>query len=357
MDAFFASVEQLDRPELRGKPIAVGGGSERGVVAAASYEARKYGVRSAMSGAMARRLCADLIFVRGNFERYKEVSNLVHGIFYEFTDLVESLGLDEAYLDVTENKMGYKSAMFLAEQVRKRVFEVTGLTCSAGVSYCKFLAKTASDLNKPNGMAVILPEEGEAFLEKLAIEKFYGIGKATATKMRKYGIRNGADLKTKSRDYLTQRFGKVGRFYYDIVRGIDEREVRPHRSRKSIGAEDTFTRDLNHLEDLINELRHIAEILYGRVTRSSNPGRTLSLKVKYSDFTIITRSRTLDREIGNVEDMLAIVTPLLQDTEYETRAVRLLGLSISNLRKDEAERFFASRGRQLELDFEQDEQL
>jgi DNA polymerase-4 len=353
MDAFFASVEQRDNPELSGKPIAVGGGGPRGVVAAASYEARVFGVRSAMAGSRARQLCPQLIFVRHNFDRYKEVSQQIRTIFYEYTDMVESLSLDEAYLDVTFPKMGPPSATIIAEMIRQRIFETTQLTASAGVSYCKFLAKMASDLNKPNGLAKILPQEAEAFLEKLPIEKFHGIGKATAAKMRKIGIHNGYDLKQRTLLELARRFGKAGRFYYNIVRGIDDRRVHSNWVRKSISVENTFLSDLDQTTDMMEQLAEIAEDLQQRIERADNPGRTLTLKVKYADFQTVTRSKTTDHDIVTAAEMLALVAPLLADTAALTKKVRLLGLGVSNLRREQEQQRMELilPGQQLEFDF------
>lgn len=352
MDAFFASVEQRDRPELRGKPVAVGGGGPRGVVAAASYEARKFGVRSAMSGAKARQLCPDLIFVRHNFEQYKIVSQQIRALFHEYTDLVEPLSLDEAYLDVTNPKAGPNSATLIAEELRRRIFETTQLTASAGVSYCKFLAKIASDLNKPNGMAVILPHEAEAFLENLPVEKFHGIGRATTAKMHKLGIHTGFDLKQRTLIELVRRFGKSGRFYYNIVRGVDERPVRSQWVRKSLSTENTFATDLDTTDALLEQLADIAADLQRRIERADNPGRTLTLKVKYADFQIVTRSKTTDHDISDAAEMLRMATPLLADTEALERKVRLLGLGVSNLRREREEpRESFGPGEQLVLDF------
>ena len=352
MDAFFASVEQRDYPELRGKPVAVGGGGPRGVVAAASYEARKFGVRSAMPGAKARQLCPDLIFVRHNFEQYKIVSQQIRSLFFEYTDLVEPLSLDEAYLDVTNPKSGPNSATLIAEELRRRIFETTQLTASAGVSYCKFLAKIASDLNKPNGMAIILPHEAEAFLEKLPIEKFHGIGRATAAKMHKLGIRTGYDLKQHSLLELARRFGKSGRYYFNIVRGIDERPVRSQWVRKSLSTENTFLTDLDNTEELLEQLAAIAADLQRRIERADNPGRTLTLKVKYADFRTVTRSKTTDHDITDQAEMLRLATPMLADTEALERKVRLLGLGVSNLRREREEpREQFGPGEQLVLEF------
>ncbi len=352
MDAFFASVEQRNNPELRGKPIAVGGGGPRGVVAAASYEARKFGVRSAMSGAKAKQLCPDLIFVRHDFEQYKAVSHQIREIFFEFTDLVEPLSLDEAYLDVTQPKIGPPSATLIAQEIRRRIYEATQLTASAGISYCKFLAKTASDLNKPNGQAVILPHEAAGFLEKLPVEKFHGIGKATTQKLHQLGIKTGADLKKCSLMDLARRFGKFGRFYYNIVRGIDERPVRSHWVRKSISVENTFTTDLDTHEAMLEELAKIADDLEYRIRKADNPGRTLTLKVKYADFKHVTRSKSLEQDITTAAEMMTLVPELLKDTEAIQKKVRLLGIGVSKLRREEEQqRLLYEPGQQLELPF------
>jgi DNA polymerase IV len=346
MDAFYASVEQLDFPELRGKPLAVGGKQERGVVAAASYEARKYGVRSAMSGRLAAQKCPHLIFVPPRFERYKEISIQIREIFYAFTDLVEPLSLDEAFLDVTENKVGNPSATRIATEIRKQIKEKTGLNASAGISYNKFLAKTASDINKPNGQAVILPQEAEAFLERLPIEKFYGIGKATADKMKELGIHSGYDLKQFSLQFLTKRFGKSGLHFYNIVRGIHLSEVQPNRLRKSLSAENTFTTDIFTREDCLRELRGVFEELKRRMDKSGIKGRTVTLKLKYADFTQQTRSRTFEQYPDEVPLWEAIVG--LYDQESLKSAVRLLGIGISNLNIEEEQQHF---GKQLWLEF------
>lgn len=353
MDAFYASVEQRDNPALRGLPLAVGGGGPRGVVAAASYEARKFGVRSAMPGAKARQLCPQLIFVRPNFEQYKAVSQQIRAIFLEYTDLVEPLSLDEAYLDVTHPKLGLPSATLLARELRRRIFETTQLTASAGVSYCKFLAKMASDLNKPNGMAIILPHEAEAFLERLEIGKFHGIGKATTAKMQKMGVFNGHDLKQHALHELVRHFGKVGRFYYNIVRGIDERAVQSHSVRKSISTEETFHTDLGTTEEMMEQITLLADDLQRRIERADNPGRTLTLKVRYADFRIVTRSKTMDHDIRSALEMIELAAPLLADTEALERKVRLLGLGVSNLRREreEQQREQPGPGEQLVLEF------
>lgn len=330
MDAFFASVEQLDHPEYRGKPLAVGGNRERGVVAAASYEARKFGVRSAMPSRLAAQKCPNLIFVPPRFDRYKEISRVIRKIFLEFTDLVEPLSLDEAFLDVTNNHFALPYATQIAKAIRHRIFLETGLTASAGISYNKFLAKVASDLNKPNGQAVIPPEKAEAFLEKLPIEKFFGIGKVTAEKMKALGIHCGRDLKAYSLVFLTRRFGKSGRHYYDIVRGIHESEVKPDRIRKSLGVENTFEKDLLTSSSVAEMLTNkILPEFFRRLQQSQTAGRTLTLKIKYNDFTVHTRSRTFPEAIppGSME---ALALELIRQEEL-SGPVRLLGISLSNL--------------------------
>ncbi|TFV94343.1 DNA polymerase IV [Algoriphagus kandeliae] len=347
MDAFYASVEQLDHPKWQGKPLVVGGNAARGVVAAASYEARKFGIHSAMSSVLAARKCPQLIFARPRFDRYKELSNQIREIFYEYTDLVEPLSLDEAFLDVTENKKGLKSAILIARQIRAKIKEKTGLNASAGVSYNKFLAKTASDLNKPNGQAVILPQDAEAFLEKLPIRKFFGIGKVTAEKMEKLGIFNGRDLKEYSLQFLTKKFGKSGLHYYNIVRGIHLSEVQPNRIRKSLSAENTFEKDLITPIDLEENLHPIFEEVIRRVKKTGIKGRTITLKIKYSDFTIQTRSKTLE-QYPNDETIWEVGLELLNQEEVP-KPVRLLGLGLSNLNITEEQIHF---GEQLRIPFE-----
>jgi DNA polymerase IV len=346
MDAFYASVEQMDNPELRGKPLAVGGNQERGVVAAASYEARKFGVRSAMSGKMAALKCPQLIFVRPRFERYKEISNQIREIFYDYTELVEPLSLDEAFLDVTENKVNNPSATLIALEIRKRIKEEVGLNASAGISYNKFLAKTASDINKPNGQAVILPKDAEAFLEKLPIEKFFGIGKVTAEKMKELGIHNGFDLKQYSLQFLTKRFGKSGLHFFNIVRGIHLSEVQPNRLRKSLSAENTFETDLSKEEQWIHALEEIFEELKRRISRSGVKGRTVTLKIKYHDFTVQTRSKTFE-QYPEEQKIWETVMELLTQEELKS-PVRLFGLGISNLNVEEERIHF---GKQLWIEF------
>ncbi|RMB56432.1 DNA polymerase IV [Dokdonia sinensis] len=334
MDAFYASVEQLDNPDLRGKPIAVGGGGERGVVSAASYEARKYGVRSAMAGALARKLCPDLIFVRTNFERYRQVSDQIRAVFYEFTDLVEPLSLDEAYLDVTENKVGMPSATVIASWVRQRIKEETGLNASAGISINKFIAKVASDINKPNGQKTIPPEEVIEFLEQLDIRKFYGIGKKTAEKMYLKGIFTGMDLKSKTKEWLGENFGKSGVYYYDIVRGIQHSQVKPNRIRKSLAAERTFRENITSEIFMLEKLDHIAEEVARRLAKSEVAGKTITLKIKYSDFTLKTRSKTLDYYVRSKDVILETAKDLLYQEKMEN-SVRLLGISLSNLNTED----------------------
>lgn len=330
MDAFYASVEQMDDPLLRGKPIAVGGSKERGVVAAASYEARKYGVKSAMSSVMAARRCPELIFVKPRFERYKEISNQIRAIFYDYTDLVEPLSLDEAFLDVTENKAHNPSASLLAEEIRRRIKEEVGLNASAGISINKFTAKIASDINKPNGQKTIPPEEVLSFLEQLPIEKFFGVGKVTASKMNKHGVFTGKQLKELSLEYLSTHFGKSGRHFFDIVRGEQKSEVKSDRIRKSIAAERTFMKDLSSSHFMIEQLDKIADELERRLMKSKVKGKTVTVKLKYSDFTQQTRSRTVNDFIALKTEFFPIVKDLIYQEEPK-QAVRLLGISLTKL--------------------------
>ena len=330
MDAFYASVEQLDNPELRGKPIAVGGGGERGVVSAASYEARKFGVRSAMSGAIARKKCPHLIFVKPRFERYKEISKKIRNIFYDYTDLVEPLSLDEAYLDVTNNKKGNPSASLIAKEIRKRIFDEVHLNASAGISSSKFIAKIASDINKPNGQKTIPPEEIITFLEELPIKKFFGIGKVTAAKMYNLGIFKGSDLKAKSEVFLTKHFKSSGLLYYSIVRGIHTSKVKPNRERKSVAAEHTFKTNLTSEIFMIEKLERISEELEQRLLKAKVSGKTVTLKIKYSDFKTQTRSKTLPYFIKEKGMLLNTVKELLYQ-EKVLNSVRLLGISVTNL--------------------------
>ncbi|PJZ68168.1 DNA polymerase IV [Leptospira perolatii] len=335
MDAFYASVEQRDNPDYRGKPIVVGGPpNSRGVVCAASYEARKFGIRSAMPCSQAYRLCPSAIFVRPRFEIYKIVSRQIREIFLEYTDKVEMLSLDEAFLDVTENKKGIQYATSIAKEIRSRIFESTNLTASAGVGTSKFVAKVATDRNKPNGMTVVRPEDTLSFIESLPIESFPGVGKVTHKKMLEIGIRNGTDLKKTSREELLKHFGKMGNWLYNVARGIDEREVESSRLRKSLGAESTFSQDLIQKEDLVSELEAISEELERRLLKSNFSARTFSLKIKFKDFTVKSRSRTFTEAPRTKEAFLKVSLEMLEEflTENGTSAVpiRLLGLSLSH---------------------------
>jgi DNA polymerase-4 len=335
MDAFFASVEQLDNPELKGKPVAVGGSGERSVVAAASYEARKFGVRSAMPSVIAKRLCPDLIFVRHNFTRYNEVSASIMEIFSEYTDLIEPLSLDEAFLDVTKDKKDIGSATVIAKKIRAEIKSRTGLTASAGVSVNKFLAKIASDINKPDGLFLIKPQDAEKFIEALKVEKFYGIGKVTAEKMHKLGIHTGSDLKKWDRVSLVRNFGKAGVFFYDIVRGIDERPVEPDQERKSVGTELTYEKDLTSRFEIIAELYRLEKELMERLEHSETTGRTITLKIKFSDFRQITRSKTLQHYIRDFKALHKEVSDIRKSIDLEGTRIRLLGVTVSNLETDE----------------------
>lgn len=334
MDAFYASVEQNDHPELRGKPVAVGGNKERGVVAAASYEARKFGVKSAMPSAIAARQCPHLIFVTPRFERYREVSNSIREIFFEYTDLVEPLSLDEAYLDVTENKKQLHSATLIAREIKSKIRKTTGLTASAGISYNKFLAKTASDVNKPDGLFVILPEEAAEYLRRMPIHKFHGIGKATAEKMKLAGIFTGSDLKTKSFEDLKRRYGKSGEYYYNICRGIDSRGVEPDRERKSISAENTFERNIMRLEEARTQLHSLAATTFNRYKKHETTAKTVTIKLKYGDFKQITRSRSAPHPIATLEQLQSEIDLLLDSTLLKEEGIRLLGVGISNFQKE-----------------------
>ncbi len=335
MDAFFASVEQLDNPDLVGKPVAVGGSGERSVVAAASYEARKYGVRSAMPSVIAKRICPDLIFVRHHFDRYHEVSSKVFEIFREYTDIVEPLSIDEAFLDVTEDRKKIGSATIIAEKIKAEIRENTGLTASAGISVNKFLAKIASEVKKPDGLFLIGPDEAQDYIEALPIEKFYGIGKVTAEKMHKLGIHYGSDLKRWDLYSLIRNFGKIGAFYFDIVRGIDDRPVEPYSERKSVGTELTFEKDLTTNFEIIAELYKIEKELMNRLQDAGTSGRTITVKVKFSDFRQLTRSRTLQNYVRDFESLHTEVTEIRKSLGLPGNKIRLLGISISNLETDE----------------------
>lgn len=331
MDAFYASVEQRDNPQLRGKPVAVGGSSKRGVVAAASYEARKFGVRSAMPSITAARKCPELVFVKPRFDAYRAVSRQIHDIFSEHTSLIEPLSLDEAYLDVTTNKQGLATATEIAENIRAQIFAVTGLTASAGVSYNKFLAKIASDQRKPNGLFVITPKNGPSFVETLPIAKFHGVGPATATKMEKLGIRKGLDLRGKTLPFLKQHFGKSGTYFYWVARGIDRRQVRPDRVRKSIGAENTVFNDITKLEDARQELAPLVQKVWEYGAKTSSHARTITLKIRFNDFVTITRSRTIAHEFSQLIDLEYAVNGLIENEFPFEKPIRLLGVTLSNL--------------------------
>jgi len=330
MDAFYASVEQMDNPLLRGKAIAVGGGENRGVVSAASYEARKFGVRSALSGVLAKKYCPELIFVRPRFDRYREISQKIRKIFLDYTDLVEPLSLDEAYLDVTENKKGNPSASLIAQEIRRRIFEEVGLTASAGISINKFIAKVASDYNKPNGQKTVNPDEVIRFLEELPIGKFYGVGKVTKDKMYQLGIFTGLDLKSKSLEFLEKHFGKSGGYYYYIVRGIHNSEVKPERIAKSVATEHTFDENLTSEVFMKERLEIIAGELERRLNKYNIAGKTVTLKIKYSDFSQQTRSKTLPYFISDKALLLETAIELLYQERMKD-SVRLLGISLNNL--------------------------
>lgn len=329
MDAFYASVEQRDNPELRGKPVAVGGSSLRGVVAAASYEARAFGVRSAMPSVTASRLCPDLIFVHHRFDVYRAVSTQIRDIFTDYTPLVEPLSLDEAYLDVTDHLWPGQTATQVAREIRARIHQTTRLTASAGVSYNKFLAKLASDQNKPDGLCVITPERGPDFVLDLPVGKFHGIGPATARKMNAMGIMTGADLRAQGLDFLIRRFGKSGQYYWNISRGIDHRQVRPDRIRKSVGAENTYSTDLKTLAEACDALVPLADKVWRHVSRHKLQGRTVTVKVKFSDFKQITRARTLPHAVENETEMLALAQDLAASVLPDPRGARLLGITLS----------------------------
>lgn len=351
MDAFYASIEQRDNHEYRGKPIAVGGSPEGrgGVVATASYEARKFGVRSAMSSKLAAKLCPGLIFVRPRFEVYKEVSNHIRDIFRRYTDLIEPLSLDEAYLDVTTDKQNIGSAIEIATEIRQAIREELNLTASAGVSINKFVAKIASDINKPDGLTFIGPSRVAGFMESLPVEKFFGVGKVTASKMKSLGLFTGADLKRLSESELRKHFGKSGAFFYNIVRGVDDRKVQSDREVKSIGAEDTFPFDLSSYQDMKDELQKISHILQGRLLRRQLKGKTVTLKIKYHDFKQITRSHTLNEFTDDRQTIMQTAFDLLQEATDESKKIRLLGISISNFAETSTRKLPPEYGQQLPL--------
>jgi len=334
MDAFYASVEQMDNPELRGKPVAVGGSEIRGVVSAASYEARKFGVRSAISGFLAKKYCPHIIFVRPRFDRYKEISRQILKIFHDYTDLVEPLSLDEAYLDVTQNKKGNPSATLIAQEIRKRIFYEVGLTASAGISVNKFVAKVASNINKPNGQKTVNPDEILTFLEELPIRKFYGVGKVTTEKMYQLGIFKGLDLKGRTQEFLEKHFGKSGTYYYNVVRGIHNSEVKPERTAKSVATEHTFDENISSEIFMIEKLELIAQQLEKRLKRYNVAGKTITLKIKYSDFTQQTRSKTLPYFISDKALLLETAKELLYQERMKD-SVRLLGISLNNLNTEQ----------------------
>ncbi len=333
MDAFYASVEQRDHPEYRSKALAVGWGGDRGVVMTASYEARKYGVRSAMPSSIAKRKCPHLLFTLPRFDAYKVVSRQVRQIFQDYTDLVEPLSIDEAFLDVTDNKKDILSATHVAQEIRHRIFEETQLTATAGISFNKFLAKIASGMNKPNGLTVIHPKDAVGFVETLSVEKFHGVGKITAKKMAQLGIHTGLDLKQWTEKALTQHFGKVGRHFYRIARAIDNRPVEPNRVRKSVSAEDTFSEDVRDRKTMLKQLQKITEVVVQRMKNTQSFGKTVTLKIKYHDFQIQTRSKTVYHPLQSFEQIFPIVEFLLQHPQFPTKAVRLLGVGISNLQE------------------------
>lgn len=348
MDAFYASVEQRDHPELRGIPIAVGHAEGRGVVATASYEARKFGVRSAMPSQTAKRLCPQLTFVPGRMEVYKEVSRQIHEIFHAYTDLIEPLSLDEAFLDVTENKMQIPLAVDIARAIKQKIREELHLVASAGVSYNKFLAKIASDYRKPDGLCTIHPSQAEAFIRRLPIESFWGIGPVTANRMHLLGIHNGEQLRACSQEMLTRQFGKAGKLYYEFSRGIDLRPVEAVRIRKSVGCEHTLEKDISRRSSVIIELYHVATELAARLQQTGFQGNTLTLKIKFHDFNQKTRSCTRDHRLTALAEILPLAKTLLKEIEYETHPIRLIGLSVSNPYEEDERK---ARWEQLSFEF------
>ena len=368
MDQFFAAVEQRDNPELRGKPIAVGHDAERGVVSTASYEARRFGVHSAQSIQVAKRLCPQLIIVEPHFQKYKEVSAQLHEIFHDYTDLIEPISLDEAFLDVTENKKGIELGVDIAREIKQRIRETTGLTASAGVSYCKFLAKIASDWRKPDGLTVIHPNKALDFISQLKIEKIWGVGQKTAEKMHRMGIFTGLDLRNTSLSRLTQEFGKMGQVFYDFSRGIDNRPVISEWERKSVSCEQTFESDINENAAVTIHLYHTVLELVRRIEKNDFEGRTLTLKVKfarereqtqqydkYQDFHQITRSFTVDHVLRTKDEILPLAKQLMQQVKFHSHPIRLLGLGVSNPGSPSSNGSLASsQGAwcELELEFE-----
>jgi DNA polymerase IV len=353
MDAFYASIEQRDNPQYRGKPIAVGGSpaGRGGVVATASYEARKFGVRSAMPSKRAQQLCKDLIFVRPRFDVYKAVSEKIRMIFQRYTDIIEPLSLDEAFLDVTNDKQNIGSAIEIAKQIRQSIKDELQLTASAGVSINKFVAKIASDINKPDGLTFIGPSKIQRFMEELPVEKFFGVGKVTAEKMKSMGLHTGSDLKKLSERDLVKHFGKPGKFFYKIVRGIDDREVQAHRETKSVGAEDTFPEDLTTMEEMNSQIERIASLMHDRLLRNNLKGRTITLKIKYHNFQIHTRSKTLLQPVDDLDTITSTAMQLLLEAEADGKKVRLLGVSLSNFAESITRIRKEDETDQLELDF------
>ena len=348
MDQFFAAVEQLDHPEQKGKPIAVGHDAERGVVSTASYEARRFGVHSAQSIQVAKRLCPQLVIVEPHFHRYKEVSAELHDIFHDYTDLIEPISLDEAFLDVTENKKGIELGVDIAREIKQRIKETTGLTASAGVSYCKFLAKIASDWRKPDGLTVIHPDKALDFIAQLKVEKIWGVGQKTAEKMHRMGIFTGADLRQASLAHLQQAFGKMGSVFHDFAHGIDERPVISEWERKSVSCEQTFEKDINQNADVTIHLYHTVLELVRRIEKNDFEGRTLTLKVKFQDFQQITRSITADHILRTKDEILPLAKQLMYSIEFHSHPIRLLGLGVSNQKNIPQEH---QRWIELELEF------
>ncbi len=351
MDAFYASIEQRDFPQYKGKPLVVGYAGDRGVVASASYEARRFGIKSAMSSKVALRKCPHLVFVPSRFEVYHEVSDQIHRIFHQYTDLVEPLSLDEAYLDVTTNFKNMPFASEIAKEIRSKIYKETSLTASAGISYNKFLAKIASDYNKPNGQFIVRPNNAEEFVENLDVERFFGIGKVTAEKMHSLGINTGYDLKLKTKEELIYHFGKSGLLYYLNARAIDDRPVIAEKVRKSVGAENTFSTNIDDLNLLIEELKSITEELIERIETENFKGRTVTLKIKYADFKIITRSKTLFSFIDNFPTLYNVASELLKQIETST-PIRLLGLSVKNIQPETLPPYCDAT--QLRLDFKEE---
>ena len=346
MDAFYASVEQRNNPALRGKPVAVGGSEKRGVVAAASYEARKFGVHSAMPSVRAAKLCPDIIFVHPRFDVYKQVSHKIRDVFREYTEIIEPLSLDEAYLDVSRPGQDEGYEIRIAREIKTKIRETVDLTASAGISYNKFLAKIASDMDKPDGLYVISEDEAEDFLARLPIKKFHGIGSKTAEKMRNAGIFTGADLRKRSLEDLAQRYGKMGTYYFDICRGIDNRPVQPNRERKSISAENTFDVDLMKMDQVRSKVDPIIIEVFKRYTRGTNKGRTVTVKIKYGDFEQITRSHTLEHPVESEDGLRKEVLKLLNPSILRDEGIRLLGVGISNFAEEKTD-----QDKQLSLDF------